>query len=317
MPYRSILIAAFQAAGLTVAGFLVPILGQLVVVFAPVPLITVAVREGRRAGITATGAAAALIAIIVVGKAVFVLFFISLGLMALGLSEGLLRRFKPEQAILAGGLLPLAALFILLTPLLIKAGQNPISLAENYLRTSITDAQQLYTQLGLAEVAQMLESVSDRMLHYLVRLSPGIILTTTLLQAACCYGMARSILLRKDPAFPVPDKTSFAAWHAPDSWVWGLIVTLGLVANGLIAKTESVAFIMGLNLALLYLLVYTAQGAALVEFWLRKLKIAVIWRSFAHTIILTLPPLIAVVIALGVVDIWADFRKVRTPVQVP
>jgi len=59
-------------------------------------------------------------------------------------------------------------------------------------------------------------------------------------------------------------------------------------------------------------LVYTAQGAALVEFWLRKVKIGVVWRSFAHTIILTLPPLIAVVVALGVVDIWADFRKVRS-----
>jgi len=317
MPYRSILIAAVQAAGLTITGFLIPILGQIVVIFAPVPLIIVSVREGRKAGLAATGAAAALIAVIVSGKAVFVLFFISLGLMALGLSEGFLRRFKPEQAILAGGLLPLAALIALLAPLLIKAGANPLTLVENYLRTSLTEAQQLYTQLGLADVAQMMETISDKMLYYLARLSPGIIVTTTLLQAACCYGMARSIVLRKDPAFPVPDRTSFAAWHAPDSWVWGLIVTLGLVANGLIAKADSAAFIVGLNLALVYLLVYTAQGAALVEFWLLKLKIAVIWRSFAHTIILTLPPLIAVVVALGVVDIWADFRKVRLPAQNP
>jgi uncharacterized protein YybS (DUF2232 family) len=317
MPYRSILIAAVQAAGLTVAGFLIPVLGQIVVLFAPVPLITVAVREGRKAGMAATGAAAALIAVVVSGQAVFVLFFISLGLMALGLSEGLLRRLRPEVAILTGGLLPLAALIVLLAPILIKAGTNPAALAEQYLRTSLTDAQKLYTQLGLSEVAQMLDSISDKFLYYLVRLSPGIILTATLFQAACCYGMARSILLRKDPGIAIPDKTSFAAWHAPDSWVWGLIVTLGLVASGLTAKVDSAAFIVGLNLALLYLLVYTAQGAALVEFWLRKLRIAVIWRSFAHTIILTLPPLIAVVIALGVVDIWADFRKVRVPVQIP
>jgi len=153
--------------------------------------------------------------------------------------------------------------------------------------------------------------VSDKMVYYLVRLSPGLILTTTLFQSVCCYGMARTILLRKDPGLLAPDKPSFAEWHAPDLWVWGLIATLGLVASGLIAKADSVSLIVGLNLALLYLLVYTAQGAALVEFWLRKVKVGVVWRSFAHTIILTLPPLIAVVIALGVVDIWADFRRVR------
>jgi uncharacterized protein YybS (DUF2232 family) len=311
MPYRSILIAAVQAAGLTIAGFLVPVLGQIVVLFAPVPLITVTMREGRKAGIIAMGAAAALVAVIVSGQAVFVLFFLSFGLMAIGISEGMMRRLRPELAILAGGLLPLAALIVLLTPLLLKAGKNPITLTEDYLRTSITQAQQLYTQLGLADVAQMLASVSDKMIYYLVRLSPGLILTTTLFQALCCYGMARTILRRKDPGLPVLDKPSFAEWHAPDPWVWGLITTLGLIASGLITKVDSVAFFVGLNLAFLYLLVYTAQGAALVEFWLRKMKIAVVWRSFAHTIILTLPPLIAVVIALGVVDIWADFRKVR------
>jgi uncharacterized protein YybS (DUF2232 family) len=311
MPYRSILIAAVQAAGLTVAGFLVPIIGQIVVLFAPVPLIIVTMREGRRTGIIAMGAAAALVAVIVSGQAVFVLFFLSLGLMALGISEGMMRRLRPEQSILAGGLLPLAALIIVLTPLLLKAGRNPVALAEDYLRTSINQAQQLYAQLGLAEVAQMLASVSDKMIYYLVRLSPGLILTTTLFQAVCCYGMARTILLRKHPSLLAPDKPSFAEWHAPDPWVWGLIATLGLVASGLIAKADSLSLIVGLNLALLYLLVYTAQGAALVEFWLRKVKVGVVWRSFAHTIILTLPPLIAVVVALGVVDIWADFRKVR------
>jgi uncharacterized protein YybS (DUF2232 family) len=317
MPYRSIVIAAVQTAGLTLAGFLIPVLGQIVVLFAPVPLITITLREGRKAGIIAMGAAAALVAVIVSGQAVFVMFFLSFGLMALGISEGMMRRLRPEQTILAGGLLPLAALIAVLTPLLLKAGKNPATLTEDYLRTSITGAQQLYIQLGLSDVAQMLASISDKMIYYLVRLSPGILLSTTLFQAACCYGMARTILRRKYPALPVLDKPSFAEWHAPDPWVWGLIATLGLVASGLIGKVESVAFIIGLNLALIYLLVYTAQGAALVEFWLRKVKIAVVWRSFAHTIILTLPPLIAVVIALGVVDIWADFRKVRVPASTP
>ncbi len=317
MPYRSIIIAALQSAGLTVAGFIIPLLGQIAILFAPVPLVMIAVREGRKAGFVAMGAAAALVAVVVGGQMAFVLFFLSFGLMAMGLSEGLLRRLKPEQAIFAGALLPLVALAVILVPLLIKAGKNPVTLAEEYLRTSITEARQLYIQLGLSEVAQMLDAVPDRLLYYLVRLSPGIVLTATLFQAACCYGIARALILRKDPGTSGPAQPSLALWHAPDPWVWGLIVALGLVANGLITPTKGNAYFLGLNLALLYLIIYTAQGVSLVEFWLRKAKLNVLWRSFAHTIILTLPPFIAVVIALGVVDIWADFRKVRTPASQP
>jgi len=312
MPFRSIAVAALQSAGLTVAGFIIPLLGQIAVLFAPVPLVMIAVRGGWKDGLAALGIAGAIVAVVVSGKMVFIFFFLSFGLMAAGLSEGLRRRLKPEQAVFLGGLLPLAAILTFLVPVLIKAGKNPVALADEYFRTSLIEAQQLYTQLGLTEVAQMLSAVSERFLHYLVRLSPGIIVATSLLQAAFCYGVARTILLRKDPSLPIPSQPTLATWHAPDSWVWGLIVTLGLIA-----LTKEGPYFLGLNLALVYIIVYIAQGAALVEFWLRKTKLNILWRSFAHTIIMTLPPLLAVIIALGVVDIWADFRKVRMPTQTP
>jgi len=153
--------------------------------------------------------------------------------------------------------------------------------------------------------------VTDTVVYYLVRLLPGIILAMTLLQAACCYGMARALILRKDPAAAVLAEPTLATWHAPDSWVWGLIVSLGLVA----IPDVTIRFI-GLNLALIFLLIYSAQGLSLVEFTLRKAKVGTIWRSLILTVIVALPVIVPV-IALGVVDIFADFRKVRTPAQTP
>ena len=191
----------------------------------------------------------------------------------------------------------------------ISAEKGPVAVTEEYLRTSIAEAQQLYTQLGLTDVAQMMAQVTDTVIYYLVRLLPGIILATTLLQAACCYGMARALILRKDPAAPVLAEPSLATWHAPDPWVWGLIVSLGLVA----IPDVTIRFI-GLNLALIFLLIYSAQGISLVEFTLRKAKVGTIWRSLILTFIVALPVIVPV-IALGVVDIFADFRKVRTPAQ--
>ena len=53
MNYRSILLATLQTTALFVAGFVIPLLGQLVAVFAPVPLIILAIREGRQAALVA------------------------------------------------------------------------------------------------------------------------------------------------------------------------------------------------------------------------------------------------------------------------
>ena len=311
MPYRSILFAALQSAGLMIAGFLVPVIGQITLLIAPVPLILIMVREGKLPGMLALGIATVILAVLAGGQAVLVVIFLSFGFMAMGLADGLRWRWKPENAVLMGGMFTLVALVVVLAPFLSQTGKGPMAVTEEYLRTSIAEAQQLYTQLGLADVAQMMAQVTDTVVYYLVRLLPGLILATTLLQAACCYGMARALILRKDPAAMVLAEPSLATWHAPDSWVWGLIVTLGLVA----IPDVTIRFI-GLNLALIFLLIYSAQGISLVEFTLRKAKVGTIWRSLILTFIVALPVIVPV-IALGVVDIWADFRKVRTATQTP
>jgi len=141
-------------------------------------------------------------------------------------------------------------------------------------------------------------------------------LATTLLQAACCYGMARALIRRKAPDAMVSAEPSLATWHASDSWVWGLIITLGLVASGLMTSTKGIAFFLGLNLALLYVVIYAVQGLSLVEFMLRKARVGTVWRTLILSLIVALPVIVPM-IALGVVDIWADFRKVRTAPKTP
>jgi len=308
MPHRSVIVAGLQAAGIFVAGILnIPIISQIIILFVPVPLVAVSLLRGRKAGAAAGGIAAALVALVSGGQIAVLLLFLSLLVMALGLAEGMTRGLRPEQAIILGGVLPLIPLMLFLAPLLAKAGKNPILLAEEYLRQNLADAQQLYVRMGLAEVAQSVAAVADAVVFYLVRLMPGLLLATSLLQAATCYGMARVIILRRSPASPLAASPSLAVWHAPDSWVWGLIVALGSIA---VFPRGSAAWFAGLNLAILYLLVYLTQGIAIVEYFQRKARVPAIWRSFLHALILALPSVVAV-LAFGIVDIWGDFRKIR------
>jgi uncharacterized protein YybS (DUF2232 family) len=310
MNYRSIFLATVQTTALFVAGFVIPVLGQLVAVFAPVPLIILALREGRQTALIALLASTVFTGILF-GWHAGGIFFFSFGLMATGISEGLRRQWKPEAAALLGGLLPVFALTVVTAYYFLNLGKNPVTVVETYLKDSMTEAAKLYTQLGLTEMSSAINSLSDTFVHNLVRLIPGITIATSVFQAACCYGLSRGIVLRRPGAAPSLNRTTLALWSAPDVWVWGLIVGLALIM-----VPGETARLTGWNLAIIYTVVYLTQGVAIVDHYLRKGRIQPFMRGMIHTLILALPSIVFV-IALGVVDIWADFRKLRGPVRSP
>ena len=101
----------------------------------------------------------------------------------------------------------------------------------------------------------------------------------------------------------------FGLGHAPDSWVWGLIVALTLI----VVPQETARFV-GWNVAILFAVLYLAQGSAIVDHYLRKAGIKAIGRGLILALVLAMPSVVFVV-TIGIVDIWADFRKVRVPVK--
>lgn len=307
MNYRPIFTATVQTVGLYAAGFIIPVVGQVLALITPVPLILVSLRNGRKEGFVALGASAALIAVLGGWQAAAILLF-TFGLMSVGIAEGMRRQMKPEQVSLLGGLLPVAVIGLAVAFYFFRVGKSPVGAIEDYLRTSLAEAAALYTKMGLNDMAATVTSVSDTFVHYLVRLIPAITIATSVTQAATCYSFSRAVITRKDPASPLAGQPSLSLWHAPDTWVWGLIAALALlvVPNG-------TSRLIGWNLAILFAVVYLAQGIAIVEFYLRKAHIKPFVRGLILALILAMPSLVFA-IALGIVDIWADVRKVRGPV---
>ena len=309
MNYRAILIATVQTLGLFVAGFIHP-LGQIFGLFSSVPLMLVYVRNGKLAGLTTLLASSVIMSVLGGWQAAAILF-LSFGLMAIGTSEGMRRNLKPEQISLLGGLLPIAVLGTIVLLYLARVGKNPITEVEVYLREIIANSAKTYTAMGLKEMADMVSSIPDKFVYYLARLIPSITIATSVTQAACCYGIARAIILRRPGKEPLPAQPSLAAWHAPDSWVWGLIAALALI----VIPLETARFI-GWNIGILYTVLYLTQGTAIVDHYLRKAGFRNFIRGLLLALFLALPSVVFV-IALGVVDIWADFRKVRVPAAKP
>ncbi|OGW17860.1 MAG: hypothetical protein A2X56_08960 [Nitrospirae bacterium GWC2_57_13] len=303
MNTRSILLAALWAAGLYIAGLIIPVLGQIAMLLSPVPLILAWVRTGQREGMAATGLAAVIV-MALAGPSAAALFFFGFGLMAAGTAEGMVRHMKPEGASLLGGLLPLVALGITLG-IYSAGGGDVVAAVESYLRASFNDAAELYRLIGIPEAASMVLTIADSFIYYAVRLMPAIAVATAVTQAACCCGIARIVILRKGGV--LYGSIPLSSWHAPDIWVWGLIAALFL--DVLPWKAANIA---GWNLTLLAVVVYTTQGIALLEHFLKKIAMHPVARGIIVGLVLA-TPLLAFLTALGVVDVWADLRKVREP----
>lgn len=308
MNYRPVFIAIIRTVALFLSGFVIPVLGQIIALFTPVPLMLLYVRSGKAEGFISLAASCVIIDLL--GNwHLSAVFLLSFGLMAIGTAEGMSRNWRPESSVLLGGLLPAVILALVAGFYFSAIGKNPITVIEQYLRSTLSEAAEFYTKLGLAEMSAVITSLSDGFVYYLVRLIPGITIATSLFQAACCYGLARVIMARKPDNARSLSPSPLAAWHAPDVWVWGLIAGLGLI----LMHDETARFI-GWNLGIVYAVLYLTQGVAVVDHYLQRVRIKPFIRVLLHTLILALPSIVFV-IALGVVDIWADFRKVRGQVQ--
>lgn len=311
MPYdmnpKNIFITALWTLLLYLAG-IIPFIGQAVAMLAPVPLIISYVRNGRLSGVAALGIACA----IVFGlggwqPAVLLVLF---GLMAVGAGEGMLRRMRHEFVVILGGILPLAAGVIILVIIYYGiGGVDPLSGAETYMRESISNVVRIYTELGFTEAAERVSSISDRLVFYLTRLIPAFVVFTLLVQVACCYGLARIIILRREAGDAGLVRGRFSEWHAPDKWVWGLIAALGLM----IIEPHPMK-IAGWNLLLVFGLVYTVQGMAVIEYYLIRASLPAFVRVLIFAVLLALPSTVLISV-LGLLDVWADFRKTRQPLS--
>jgi hypothetical protein len=304
MNYREVFVATIQAVALFIAGFVIPVLGQMVALLTPVPLILVSVRNGILQGYLALIGSGVIIGVAAGWQAAAALVLI-FGMMGIGISEGMRRQWKTESVVLLGGILPVMAIAVFTISFFTQISKSPTLVVEEYLKDTVAEAAKMYTQLGLKEMAGIVSSVSDRFIHYLVRLIPGIMIATTVFQAVVCYAVSRRLVLKKPGMAPPIRSTTLAQWHAPDVWVWGLIVGLGLS----VLPNDTAQF-TGWNLAIIYVVVYLTQGIAIVDHYLRKARIQPFLRGLLHSLILALPSIVFV-IALGIVDIWADFRKVR------
>ena len=209
----------------------------------------------------------------------------------------------PRAIILTVAALSVTALVFLLGQAFFL-GVSPPALVAQKSSEIMAMVQQVLGEAGGGS-SPLLPGVSQADLEAILqRLLPGLVVANTGLVAWLNVILARQIAFFLGWGKPEPP---LFYWATPE---WLIFVVLGTGFLLLIPVTQ--ARTLSLNLLLVLALLYFCQGVAVVAAWFHRLSLPRFLRVIGYPL-LFLNPFFFLIITLGLMDLWLDFRRLHRP----
>ena len=306
IPPKNLLVPAVLVFILFFGLMVFPPLGALIGVLSPFPLVFIYLQRGRQVGI-ALVALVFVVLLLLVGANQAMLFLAEYALMALVLGE-LIRFQLPGDRCIA--ISALASGFVSMVLLVALFGDQDVSVKEFFakqVRSHFSQSMEAFESMGenKAEVEEM-RVFAEKAAEGFAASYPAFLLIGSLIGAAANYALIRIAWMRvyRPGLF---SGRAFSEWICPENLVWGFILSGAalFLGQGMVADA-------GLNVFLVMLCIYFAQGLSIIVYFLKVRKVPTFFWFILFILIFVQPLLIGLVAGLGVFDIWADFRKLRT-----
>lgn len=283
---------------------LVPFFGSMLLLVSPLPVVyywTILERSQGGAIVLAALFLVSLVELLGQGTNLTVLFMIVLSgiLIAEVLKKGL--SLTPSVLVASLALLVSGAGFLSFSAA--KVGVSAWQMVEGYVAALIQENIRIYSQLNIAEDQLLLiRENAEQITAFFTGIFPAIAFTGAIM-TVCLNMIAVRGLLRRAGS-PLADFGDLTLWKAPEKLVWVLIA-----GGGMLLATEASLTIVGMNLLILCSLLYLFQGMAIVVFFFRRKGVPPFFRWLIYGMIFIQQYMLVFIIALGLFDLWVDFRK--------
>ena len=281
------------------AGMLGPA-GALLNLTVPLPAAYVCMRRGPLTGFGAVVLASTVL--LATGGAVGVLaYLLQFGLASMVLPFLLKRNLAWDRAVAWTLLVMLAVGGVALAAYSSARGLPVAELVGLYVDGEVESALAIYQQANLPEdQLEELRSTVRQMADFLVSAWPALIIIAT--SAVLLINVLMLSALSRG-RYEVPG-VHFRFWKAPELLIWPLILGgFGMLSSqGLVER-------ISLNLLTLLLPLYFLQGMAVITHYFQKRGTPPFFRGLGYLLVTVLSPLPLMVVAVGVFDLWADFRS--------
>ncbi len=305
------LVTWFLCLGALLLGFLGaqvnPVAYLLVGVLAPLPVLVTAWRAGESAALAVALAALAVIFSLHPGLETIWQNLGFLNLLLMGVLLGILqcRGVAAPQAIMVTvAALTVGALLVFLGQSFWLGISPPDLLAQKSAEIMDTVRKVLGDSAG-GVPGPLVPGVAPAQVEALLqRLLPGLLVTNMALVAWLNVVLSRQLIFSLGWGKAEPP---LYYWAAPE---WLIFVLLG--AGFLLLVPVAGARFFGLNLMMVVAVLYFCQGVAVVATWFNRLGLPRLLRMIGYPL-LFLNPFFFLIITLGLLDLWLDFRRLHQP----
>jgi len=297
--------AAVTAAAMFLAGALIPMAGGVVMLFAPTPVLTYVVGypRPRWRTVAVLGLATAIIGL-TAGPMAAVAYALSIALATAIICQMLDRRYPFELIVLC----TTGAVVVAGTLLAFAIEGSPQVLAQsmhNDLLAALVRGEKFYKTLGIE--AAIAPDTRATIVESALRLSPALAAITIAFGVLINLGVFWRISGRQQRV-GYPLFGDLVRWATPEWLIWGLLVAgFGLFIP--VAPLGTIA----LDCFVCVVAVYFCQGLAVMAFYFKVLAMPPLARGLIYFVTVVQPVLAALVCAVGVFDLWIDFRRLKPP----
>lgn len=302
---KDILLPVGSVLAIFFIALLFPAFGVIVGILSPVPLVLIHLRRGREVGLISAGLVLLAILLTMGGKyAAF--FFAEYVAMAVILAETIRLQFPLDKSIFLAAFGSAALSLILLLAVFSDSDVPMEDFIRQQLSTHFEQSMEAFKAAGKSqEEMDSMKGFFESASQSLAALYPAFILLGSLFGTVVNYAAARFLWIRfygQSPFFA----GRFSEWLLPDFCIW-----LVIFSAGVLFLPEGASRAVGLNVFILMLVIYCLQGLAVTVHFLASKNIPVFLWIPLLILVLAQPPLIGILIGLGLFDLWVDFRKLR------
>ncbi|HBA89052.1 MAG TPA: DUF2232 domain-containing protein [Geobacter sp.] len=278
-----------------------PVLGMVPGVFAPAPAVFYCLKSGRRTGAGVVLVSSVLL-LAVADPSALAIYLLQAGIFSLALPEFLLRLKGGARSVIYAVAVNLTVLLLAAAVYGYVTGADLHAKITKGVQTSITQTALLYEKAGIK--GDELKALQDSMQQagaLIVTIYPAMVTVAYGVMACLNLLLLARIAARVRLPLYLGD---FMKYRNPEPLVWVLI----LAGFGMLVP-HNLVYLASLNLLIVLGALYSAQGFAVISHFFRRLQVPKLFRFVASLLLIFQPFMVLAVAALGVFDLWGDFRS--------
>jgi uncharacterized protein YybS (DUF2232 family) len=303
------LLEIIKGSVITLALFLAyvtfPLLGMFPGLFVPLPGLFFTLKNGQGTGM-AIVAITALVLVPVGGVSAAILYMLQHGIMTLALPYFLQRRAGGARAIASSVAVNLAFIAVIAVAYALSQGIDLHGQILKGISASIAQTAGVYEKSGLTgEELQAFKMAMEQAGLLIGRIYPALVIVILAAIAGLNLRFVARLVIRL-PACPVLG--DFRQFRNPEQLIW-VVIAAGFAM--LLPQREITG--VALNVLIVTLSLYFVQGLAIIGWFFDRFAVPTFVRVIFYIMLALQPYLAVVVAALGIFDMWGDFRTPRQP----